>query len=215
MTCGSRAGSDPICCHGSREDLRSVWPAPRLAGITGYRPASCGDSRPIPVRDLRGMEISRRRLRPVGQQKLPICRDFGGSDGTRTRDLRRDRPSRGQRRPTTTPLNIFICRRFLSRGRLRSAWLSQSSDRRLGHEWATKSCLRGQQRASTRKICGATCRAEGLAHPQGARGGGDVREEVEREPIAERHRRDGGKRLVDVLDRLLQVSSILSFCRNS
>jgi hypothetical protein len=92
MTCGSRAGSDPICCHGSREDLRSVWPAPRLAGITGYRPASCGDSRPIPVRDLRGMEISRRRLRPVGQQKLPICRDFGGSDGTRTRDLRRDRP---------------------------------------------------------------------------------------------------------------------------
>jgi hypothetical protein len=92
MTCGSRAGSDPICCHGSREDLRSVWPALRLAGITGYRPASCGDSRPIPVRDLRGMEISRRRLRPVGQQKLPICRDFGGSDGTRTRDLRRDRP---------------------------------------------------------------------------------------------------------------------------
>jgi hypothetical protein len=26
------------------------------------------------------------------QQKLPICRDFYGSDGTRTRDLRRDRP---------------------------------------------------------------------------------------------------------------------------
>jgi hypothetical protein len=27
------------------------------------------------------------------QQKLPICRDFYGSDGTRTRDLRRDRPA--------------------------------------------------------------------------------------------------------------------------
>jgi hypothetical protein len=32
---------------------------------------------------------------------MPICRDFYGSDGTRTRDLRRDRPNRAQRRSTT------------------------------------------------------------------------------------------------------------------
>jgi hypothetical protein len=40
-----------------------------------------------------------------------------------------------------TPLNGPICRYFSPRRRTGSAWLSQSSDRRLGHEWATKSCL--------------------------------------------------------------------------
>ena len=30
---------------------------------------------------------------------------------------------------------------------LRFAWLSQSSNRRLGHDWATKSCLHGQHHA--------------------------------------------------------------------
>ncbi len=32
---------------------------------------------------------------------MPICRYFYGSDGIRTRDLRRDRPSRAQQRPVT------------------------------------------------------------------------------------------------------------------
>jgi hypothetical protein len=32
------------------------------------------------------------RLRLTGQQKMANCRTFSGSDGTRTRDLRRDRP---------------------------------------------------------------------------------------------------------------------------
>jgi hypothetical protein len=32
------------------------------------------------------------RLRRARQQKMPLCRDLYGSDGTRTRDLRRDRP---------------------------------------------------------------------------------------------------------------------------
>jgi hypothetical protein len=44
-----------------------------------------------------------------------------------------------------TPLNVLICRRVSFRGWLRSAWLSQPSDRRLGHEWATESCLQRQR----------------------------------------------------------------------
>jgi hypothetical protein len=44
-----------------------------------------------------------------------------------------------------TALNVLICRRFSCGGWLRSGWLSQSSDRRLGHEWATKSCLYRQR----------------------------------------------------------------------
>jgi hypothetical protein len=47
--------------------------------------------------------VSKRRFcRLRRQHNLPICRDFYGSDGTRTRDLRRDRPSRAQRRLATS-----------------------------------------------------------------------------------------------------------------
>jgi hypothetical protein len=70
---------------------------------------------------------------------------FYGSDGTRTRDLRRDRPSRAQRRPTTKASERAHLQALSSRGWLRSAWLSQPSDRRLGHEWATGSCLQRQR----------------------------------------------------------------------
>jgi hypothetical protein len=42
------------------------------------------------VRDQRGMNgEAGSRSRPCKQQKTLICRDFYGSDGTRTRDLRR------------------------------------------------------------------------------------------------------------------------------
>jgi hypothetical protein len=41
------------------------------------------------------------------QRQVPICRHFeSGSDGTRTRDLRRDRPIRSQRPPTTNPSEL-------------------------------------------------------------------------------------------------------------
>ena len=99
------------------------------------------------LRDERGIERSRRSVAPEWATKLPDLQDvFYGSDGTRTRDLRRDRPSPG----TTTPgdggaLNMFICSAFRFAGWHRSAWLSQSSNRRLGHEWASKSCLNRQR----------------------------------------------------------------------
>ena len=62
-----------------------------------------------------------------------------GSDGTRTRDLRRDRPSRARRRRATVASEQRYLQVLFVRGWLRSAWLSQASDRRLGHEWATAS----------------------------------------------------------------------------
>jgi hypothetical protein len=42
------------------------------------------------VRDLCGM---REKPAVARRQKMAICRYFYGSDGTRTRDLRRDRPA--------------------------------------------------------------------------------------------------------------------------
>jgi hypothetical protein len=53
-----------------------------------------------PVRDERGMERSRRSFAPDAPRKDDLQGNYG-SDGTRTRDLRRDRPSRAQRRPAT------------------------------------------------------------------------------------------------------------------
>ena len=80
------------------------------------------------------------------KRKPPACRRFqSGSDGTRTRDLRRDRPSQVRRRvATNVPERLHL--QALSAVALRgSALLSQSSSRRLGHEWATKCCQSGQQ----------------------------------------------------------------------
>jgi hypothetical protein len=54
-----------------------------------------------------------------------------------------------------TPLNGLICRRFSFRRWLRSAWLSHSSDRRFGHEWATESCLQ-RQRPARRAVAPAS-----------------------------------------------------------
>ncbi len=50
-------------------------------------------------------------------------------------------------------MNSFICRYFPLPGVLRPACLSQSSDRRLGHERATKSRLHRQRR----DVAGAAC----------------------------------------------------------
>src|ERR671930_668754 len=70
-----------------------------------------------------------RRLGP--QARLHVAeRDlqdvFYGSDGTRTRDLRRDRPVRGSRRLTTMGAeSLYSCGFPVSRP-LASAWLSQT-----------------------------------------------------------------------------------------
>src|SRR5207248_11125813 len=70
-------------------DRRPGGPVVLLVGISGYARRRAGIHGPTRVRDLRGM-----RERPAVEQrkKMLICRYFSGSDGTRTRDLRRDRP---------------------------------------------------------------------------------------------------------------------------
>src|SRR5919201_4103894 len=75
-----------------------------------------------------------RRLGP--QARLHVAeRDlqdvFYGSDGTRTRDLRRDRPVRGSLRLTTMHAESLYSWGFSGFSRSDSAWLSEADFRRL------------------------------------------------------------------------------------
>jgi hypothetical protein len=77
-------------------DRRSRRPDVHLAGIGGHDPLPAGIPRAGFARD--EMEAGG-RLRLFGQHNMAICRFFlesDGSDGTRTRDLRRDRPLRAR-----------------------------------------------------------------------------------------------------------------------
>jgi hypothetical protein len=65
-------------------------------------------------------------------------KNLSGSDGTRTRDLRRDRPNRAWRRTSTNRSERPHVQGLSLHGRPCSAWLSRSSNRRLGHKWATR-----------------------------------------------------------------------------
>ena len=76
--------------HAASPDTKSTAGCPagvRLAGITGCARLSTG----IPSRDMRGTNEAGGRLRLASRKKSDLQR-FYGSDGTRTRDLRRDRP---------------------------------------------------------------------------------------------------------------------------
>src|SRR5919197_2905845 len=73
-----------------------------------------------------------RRLGP--QARLHVAeRDlqdvFYGSDGTRTRDLRRDKPVRGSRRLTTIDAESLYSCGFLASSPSHSAWLSEANFR--------------------------------------------------------------------------------------
>jgi hypothetical protein len=58
-----------------------------------------------------------------------------------------------------TPLNGDICRAFQLWSQAGTAWLSQSSNRRLGHEWVSRSCRHGQRSGwRTREIACAKTR---------------------------------------------------------
>jgi hypothetical protein len=71
------------------------------------------------------------RFAPSRQQEVKICRTFSGSDGTRTRDLRRDRPVRGSRRlATIDALSLYSCG-FAGFSWFDSAWLGEAVFRRL------------------------------------------------------------------------------------
>jgi hypothetical protein len=79
----------PLPALTSRVNLRSCRPAIHLAGIAGKNrllPA-------IAVRDVRWIDRDRRSFAPDQSTKHADLQGFYGSDGTRTRDLRRDRPA--------------------------------------------------------------------------------------------------------------------------
>jgi hypothetical protein len=94
---------------------------------------------------------------PDQTTQTAICSDFTGATGLEpatssvTGRLGRDDA------PRQTSLNRVICRCFSLCSDVLSAWLSQSSNRRLGHEWATETCLHGQRHADARDITGAAC----------------------------------------------------------
>jgi hypothetical protein len=119
----SRRTSPALTC---RDWLRAVGPS-----VTGWRRLQLGE--------LCGICVARSGIAAeTGNGK---CRFAGtlrdGSEGTRTRDLRRDGRVRHRDAWRRTPPNGLICRAFLLGGQPGAAWLSQSSNRRLGHEWAT------------------------------------------------------------------------------
>jgi hypothetical protein len=70
------------------EDGRRCGRSSSLRGL----PAPGGSERLFPARDERGMKRSRRSFAPSPATKRSPLQGFYGSDGTRTRDLRRDRP---------------------------------------------------------------------------------------------------------------------------
>ncbi len=79
------------------------------------------------------------RLLPQPTLSRPVATDYvdsqerrkDGSDGTRTRDLRRDRPLRGSRRSTTMGAQTLDSCGLSRSSRLASAWLSQAVFMRL------------------------------------------------------------------------------------
>jgi hypothetical protein len=72
----------------------------------------------------------------LGNRTRRFAGVFNGSDGTRTRDLRRDRPSRAPRHLATNSSERRHLQALCLLSQPGSAWLSQPSSRRLGHEWA-------------------------------------------------------------------------------
>ena len=121
----------------------------RISSNLALDPARASRSRsasapPISSARVPFLSFAARALERVLRDDNRICCFTGlldGSDGTRTRDLRRDRPNRARRRPPTDRSNRPQLQALSRRGRLRLAWLSRTSNRRLGHEWPTDCCI--------------------------------------------------------------------------
>jgi hypothetical protein len=136
--------------HRRESDGRRSWRVVSLAGIGGCVPLLAAIPGRIPCGIYAGSREAGGRLRRARQQQMPICRDFTGATGLEPATsgvTGRVRHNDARRRVTQ---NEPICRCFSAQGRASSAWLSQSCNRRLGHEWATESCLHGQRAGSGR-----------------------------------------------------------------
>jgi hypothetical protein len=151
---GMCTGCSPGCClrGGSACKSASSAFAPRKTsgwfgrsfgcGDHRVRAACCGDSRGSLGRDVRGMKRGRRSFAPKPPTKGRDVQVLYGSDGTRTRDLRRDRPVRGCRQAATGPHKRLHSQEFLavtpSRYRM-VPWIAQPAfGPRVGHEMLSR-----------------------------------------------------------------------------
>jgi hypothetical protein len=73
------------------EDLRPTWPVIHVRGL----PAASGTLRRFQVDSRAGYARDEKKPAVVMSNTSSDLQEFYGSDGTRTRDLRRDRPIRG------------------------------------------------------------------------------------------------------------------------
>ena len=120
-------------CEATSGQVGRASRLPGLAAVTCFR-------RLFPVAGYARHTESRRSFAPRRVTKMPICRYFAGATGLEPATsgvTGRVGHDDVQRRASW---NGLICRHFSLSWGPRFAWLSQSSDRRLGHEWATKCC---------------------------------------------------------------------------
>jgi len=95
---------------------------------------------------------------PLQARVIPVCREVvSGSDGTRTRDLRRDRPSRAQRRPATSsserPLLQVLFALWSAPLRMVEPVVQSTFGPRVDHEMlSTRSTLRLPSPVTTRAL---------------------------------------------------------------
>jgi hypothetical protein len=123
------------------------------------RAACCGDSRGSLGRDVRGMKRGRRSFAPIPATKAANLQVLYGSDGTRTRDLRRDRPSQAPRRLATNSseqphLQVFVTHQS-ARGRMVEPIVQSTFGPRVGHEnlsQETTVCRIARHRATRREL---------------------------------------------------------------
>ena len=131
------------------------------------------------------MKKSRRSQAARAPENMPICRYFTGATGLEPATsgvTGRVRHHDAWRRARS---NQLICRLFSPTRRFRSAWLSQTRSRLLGHEWATKYCRPGQRRQAQVR-CHGCAEERGISsrpppyHPLGRRraGGTAARRDV-------------------------------------
>ena len=177
MTQGFCFGAATATAWTSWIDRRLHRPAVHLAGIAGKNrlPSAIG------VRDVRGIAGGRRSSAPRQATQQAILQGFYGSDWTRTRDLRRDRPSQAPRRLATNSSKQPICRAFRLRGQARCRMVVPIVQSTFGATSGPRSCHGRQHHAPeqsrlTPSQCGAVvclcgsyriCMSTGVGHVAG------------------------------------------------
>jgi hypothetical protein len=93
VVCPDEAPANQLLLYFTRRKTAGWFGRRTDCGYYRVRAACCGDSRASLVRDVLGMKRGRRSWTPRPATKDAALQGIYGSDGTRTRDLRRDRPA--------------------------------------------------------------------------------------------------------------------------